>query len=378
MLIDGKSKLPIVLLMTVSVLTMVVPALAETISFQQGVNGYDRGQDTSIRWAYGVNFGDTADIDSPHQGDSGAYELRNTNSGGSAILEVGNFYHRVLGGIGSSLSTPEAGPTYRYSKMMIRFRDVFGTGAGQVSPDTPIAKATLKLYNTFDLGAEASAGAAFLGDTVAGPGGVIYDNPHAAPKMNAGRIAAYPLLSAIKYGKSDGPAVKGETTAEWRKRAKERWAAIFEWGMLSHSNDPVYMAKLGPRDVGDPAVGHFSETGEEIAPGVTADYDSGHPGVVEVFQDATEGFKAFDVTGLMEFITGEGVLLMVELPDESALPTMEQNFGNAYHSNEFGGANASAEDIATRPILVIEFVPEPGTVALVSFGGLLLLRRCRI
>ena len=86
--------------------------------------------------------------------------------------------------------------------------------------------------------------------------------------------------------------------------------------------------------------------------------------MVEVFQDATEGFKAFDVTGLMEFITGEGVLLMVELPDESAWPTMEQNFGNAYHSNEFGGTNASAGDIATHPMLVIEFVPEPATAAL--------------
>ena len=53
-----------------------------------------------------------------------------------------------------------------------------------------------------------------MGDTVAEPGGVMYDNPHAEPKINAGRIAVYPLLGAIKYGKSDGTAVKDETTAE--------------------------------------------------------------------------------------------------------------------------------------------------------------------
>ncbi len=332
------------------------PAAGDILTFQQGVNGYDRGQDTSIRWAYGVNFGDTPGYDHSHPGDPGSYELRNTNSGSSEILEVGQFYHHILGGVGGGVFSLEAGPTYRYSRMMIRFRDVFGTAEGQVPSDATIAKATLKLYNTFDLGAEGSAGNAFMGDTVGGPGGVTLDNLHAEPKLNGGKISVYPLLSSIKYGKSDGAAVKGETTAEWKRRGKEMWAATFNKGLWETPNDPIIAQFFGPRDFNDPYIGHqagppFDAT---VTPGVTADYDSSHPGAVEVFQDATEEFKVFDVTGLIDFVTGEGIFLTVLLPDESELPTMEQNFGNAYRSHEFGGTDASADDIATRPLLVIE------------------------
>ncbi len=71
---------------------------------------------------------------------------------------MGNFYQRTLGTVSSSLFSPEAGPTYRYSRMFIRFRDVFGTAPGQVAADAEIASAALRLYNTEDLGAVGAAG----------------------------------------------------------------------------------------------------------------------------------------------------------------------------------------------------------------------------
>ena len=77
---------------------------------------------------------------------------------------------------------------------------------------------------------------------------------------------------------------------------------------------------------------------------------------MEVFQDAAEGFKEFDVTPLVidGRISQLGVYLTA-LGNEPA--TLEKNFGQAYRSSEFGGANPSPEDLATRPILVVEFEP---------------------
>ncbi len=358
-------KRPCFLVMVVFVLTMAAPVFSEIVSFQQGTNGYDRGQDTAIRWAYSVNFGDTSEIDHIHPGDNGAYEMRNTNGGRSAILEVGNFYQRDLGAVGGGISSPEAGPTYRYSRMMIRFRDVLGTASGQVSPDSPIKKATLKLYNTHDLGALATAGGGAYSDPTAGPMGTQYPNPQAEPKLNEGKISIFPLMTPIKYGKSDGAAAKGEVTAEWKRRERELWSTIINKGLWEDKNNPLIAQFLGPRELNDPYVGQQVDVPYDntVTPGVTGEYDASHPGAVEVFQDATEEFKEFDVTGLIDFITGDGVFLTVLIPDESELPSMARNFGNAYRSNDYGDvynrdgdlvSSASAEDIATRPILVIE------------------------
>ena len=113
--------------------------------------------------------------------------------------------------------------------------------------------------------------------------------------------------------------------------------------------------------------------------------DSSHAGAITVAQNADEGFKDFDVTGLVDFITGNGVYITALSPT-GALPTLDLNYGNAYRSSEFGDAYdkdenlisaATAADIVTRPMLIIELVPEPATAALVSIGGLALLRRRR-
>lgn len=378
MLFVRPSKLVPSVALVLLVMGFIHPAFADTssYSFQQGSNGYSRAQDTSIRWAYGTNFGTTAEgqVEAGHKGDPGAYEMWSTGAGRTSVLEVGQFFQSVLGGVGGGVYSLEAGPAYRYSRMYIRFRDVFGTGAGQVPTGIPVASATLRLYNTEDLGAEGSAGGAFLGETVSGPDGVTLDNVYGEPKLNAGTIAVYPSLIPITFGFDDGTAKKGRVTAKERRRGKQSWAQ----GQCSTSllaNDPVAMAiYCGPADFDNPL----------IAAGAN-EIDSSHAGAITVAQNADEGFKDFDVTGLVDFITGNGVYITALSPT-GALPTLDLNYGNAYRSSEFGDAYdkdenlisaATAADIATRPMLIIELVPEPATAALVSIGGLALLRRRR-
>ncbi len=330
---------------------------ADISTFQQGADGYDRAQDTSIRWSFTTNFGDTPTIESDHGGDQGAYESWSTNGGGSTILEAGNFYQRFLGTVSAGLFSVEAGPTYRYSRTIIRFRDVFGTGPNQVPVGAPINSATLVLHNTFDLGSEDSAGLAVLPDTLPGEGGVILDNPKADPKLNAGNMAIYPMLVPINYGTDDGTATKGRVTAMEKRRGKEPWSRDCRDARSSAPNDPFVNAfTCGPAD------------------GV--EYDSSHPGSVEFFQDATPGAKNFDVTGLLDAISGDGVFITALNPP-GELATLDLNYGQAYHSSEFGGGGASPEDIATRPLLIVDFVPEPTTLGLIAFGSLAILRRRR-
>ncbi len=106
----------------------------------------------------------------------------------------------------------------------------------------------------------------------------------------------------------------------------------------------------------------------------TEEYDSSHPAAVDIFQNADPGIKSFDVTGLIDFITGDGVFVTAISPD-GELPTLDINYGQAYRSSEFG---STAADIATRPKLIIDFIPEPTTLGLIGMGGLALLRRSRI
>ncbi|MBH04897.1 MAG: hypothetical protein CMJ20_01110 [Phycisphaeraceae bacterium] len=342
---------------------------AETLTFQQGANGYNRAQDTSIRWGFTTNFGDTAGVDTGHAGDVGSYESWATSGGRTTVLEVGNFLQSELGTVTSGVSSPEAGPTYRYSRMFIRFRDVFGATAGQIPADADIKSATLKLYNTEDLGAEGSAGGAFKGDTVIGPGNVELDNIYAMPKLNSGTIAIYPMLHSITWGFDDGVATKGRVTAKEKRRGKVDWEQGSYCGMPDSRsaadyrtpNDGYAMAfNCGPADKGDPdLIEDPSDPNSIVHP---HNYDSTHSGAVEIFQDANPGFKEFDVTGLLDFVTGDGVFITALSPTD-AVPTMEVNYGNAYRSSEFGDvydsdgnltASGSVEDIATRPMLVIE------------------------
>jgi len=342
------------------VLLVAAPTLAETFTFQQGANGYERAQDTTIRWAYATNFGDSATIESDNRGDPGAYNMWSTNGGRTSILEVGQFFQSTVAGFAEGVFTTEAGPVYRYSRMYIRFRDVFGTGANQIPPEGEISSATLKLYNTEDQGAVVAVGAGVFPDIVPSIDGISLANPKAEPKLNGGNIAVYPSLIPITYGFDDGMETKGRVTARDRRLLKQGWSQGPCLTQLA-GNDPIAMAfNCGPADVDDPEVAFWADMNDAV-PG-EPEIDSRHPGAIEVFQDASEGFKEFDVLGLIDFITGDGVY-MTALSAEGALPTMDINYGNAYRSSEFGNiydadgnlvAGASNEQIATRPIFVIE------------------------
>ena len=346
----------------VAVLALLIaaPTLAETFTFQQGVNGYERAQDTTIRWAYATNFGDSATIESDNRGDPGAYEMWSTSGGRTSVLEVGQFFQSTVAGFTTGVFTTEAGPAYRYSRMYIRFRDVFGTGANQIPPEAEISSATLKLYNTEDQGAVVAVGAGVFPDIVPGIDGISLANPKAEPKLNGGTIAIYPSLVPISYGFDDGLSSKGKVTAKERRRSKQGWSQGPCLTQLA-DNDPIAMAfNCGPADVDDPEIAFWADMNDAV-PG-EPEINSRHPGVIEVFQDATGGFKEFDVLGLIDFITGDSVYITALSP-EGALPTMDINYGNAYRSSEFGNvydddgnlmAGGSTEDIATRPILVIE------------------------
>ncbi len=373
-----KNSATLVLSCIITTFVLSSAATADMMTFQQGANGYARAQDSAIRWAYSSNFGDTPEEDSTHVGDAGAYEMWSTNGGAATILEAGNFFQRVLGGTGDG-STVEAGPTYRYSRFFLRFRDVFGTGANQIPSDAPIRSATLELYHTEDLGAVAAAGAAALPDPAPGPGVSKLPNPQAQPKLNAGSIGIYPLLTSIKYGNNDGTANKGVVTAQAKRRGKEGWSQV-----VPHSPTPPHNSGTGvgcesqPRTPNDPFENAFNcgpaDVGDPDSKPGTEEYDSSHPAAVDIFQNADSGIKSFDVTGLIDFITGNGVFVTAISPD-GELPTLDINYGQAYRSSEFG---SSAADIATRPKLLIDFIPEPTTLGLIGIGGLALLRRSRI
>lgn len=337
-------------ILTAACLLLPSTAIADTIVFQQGVGGYTRAQDTSIRWAYTQNYGDYFGMDTDRPGDAGAYEMWSTNGGATTVLEAGQFYQRRLGSlIGGGAASLEAGPTFRYSRILMRFRDVIGTAVGQIDPDAVVTQATLRLYNTLDLGAVVAAGDAALPDVIYGgfgpttdPNSFLDNTERGVPRLNAGLMGIYPLLKSVKYGNSDGTAAKGESTGRSRRRGKEYWSQRCH-GELA-PNDPFAIThNCGPADVGDP----HSTSGQE-------EYDSQHPGSIEVAQDASEGFKDFDVTGLFEFITGDGIFITgISPPDE--LPTVDLNYGQAYRSGEFGGVDAAEPQIATRPMLIVEF-----------------------
>jgi len=72
-------------------------------------------------------------------------------------------------------------------------------------------------------------------------------------------------------------------------------------------------------------------------------------------------------------------LLDTELPRLELDPEINENLtinvGQAYRSSEFGGSGATADDIATRPKLIVDYIPEPATFGLVGISMLALLRR---
>ena len=314
-----------------------VPAFADIATFQQGVGGYDRGLDTTIRVTNETNrLEDRNDPSSANVGgDLGAYEHWSTNGGASTKLEVGHFMQNQIGFGGNP------GPTLRYSKSMIRFRDIFGDGAGQIPAGSPINSATLTLTHTTDFGGEvASSG--------------VMDNPGsvASPQLNSGQIKVVPLIGSITYGTSDGLASVGEVTGREKKRGKADWEEGCDTGADSNGvpkNDPY-----GPIDSCGPMGGSES------------DYSRGS----SFAQAAVAGPVNIDVTDILSDLENYGILLNLDRSGGDVAVTFENNNGAAYFSNEAG-------DAQVRPLLTVDYVPEPATLGLLAIGGLTMLRRRR-
>jgi len=132
-------------------------ALATTTSFQYGTNGYFGAEDSSISKA------------------SGKTEY---NYGAGSVNYV------------------QADHTNPFKVTMVKFKDIFGAGAGQVPAGQTIASATLSMFMYNDLI----------------PSG-----------MNKG-VNVYPILGNINFGNTDGPAAVGEVSFHQRAQAQTDWA----------------------------------------------------------------------------------------------------------------------------------------------------------
>lgn len=106
--------------------TATAHAAPVTLTFQQGLNGYTGAQDTIVR------SNETAS----GTGQSGNGDSRNSNFGSLVSLSID-------GDDGSPGSKPNQG--------LIRFDNLFGTGAGQIGAGDTILSATLTLQ-VFDVG----------------------------------------------------------------------------------------------------------------------------------------------------------------------------------------------------------------------------------
>ncbi len=380
------------LLSLAAVALLAVPALGDIATFQNGANGYSGAKDTSIRWAFASrknncgNGGVVANGECTGEGtDFGAYESWSTNGGNSTVLEVGSFLNNQIGFAGGF------GPTIRYSRMIVRFKDVFGDGAGQVPAGSPINSATLTLHATEDLGAD-------------GANSGVVDRPATGqpPKLNSGPISIHPMLVSTTFGTSDGTGSKGETTGGQRKRGSIDWGQSCG-GLLANSTprgDPKLNGKA-------PDATRLITAEIDCGPLDGTDYDSGHAGSVVDQMASGSGAHSYDVTGMLQelvdtglFITSrskldangdstnggrpavnsdginlanlnEGDTVLESIPSYSNSAEAEfNNYGTAYFSSEAG-------DQSMRPMLTIDFVPEPATLSLLAIGGMLALKRRR-
>ena len=87
-------------------------------------------------------------------------------------------------------------------------------------------------------------------------------------------------------------------------------------------------------------------------------------------QAAVAGAVNIDVTSILSDLENYGILLNLDTSGGDVPVTFENNNGAAYFSNEAG-------DAQVRPLLTVDYVPEPATLGLLAIGGLTMLRRRR-
>ena len=189
------------------------------------------------------------------------------------------------------------------------------------------------------------------------------DNPGTvgAPQLNAAKVRVTPLIGSITYGTSDGLASAGEVTGREKKRGKVDWedgCSTPDGPGGAPSND-LYgvIDSCGPMGA--------SESDDSRG----SSYD----------QAAVAGAINIDVTSILNDLADFGILLNVDnsggniaisFPDPTGDPHKVINNGVAYFSNDAG-------DAQVRPLLTVDFVPEPATLGLLTIGGLTMLRRRR-
>ncbi len=103
-----------------------LPAAADTLSFQEGVNGYTGTADTMVR--------------------------SNETAAGSAQSSNGDSRGRNFGSVDFiSVDGDDGSPGAKPNHGLVRFDNLFGSNAGQILPTHQIDSATLRL-NVFDVG----------------------------------------------------------------------------------------------------------------------------------------------------------------------------------------------------------------------------------
>ena len=155
-------------LLTACFAVSVVPAVAETVSFRYGIDGYIGVADTVVRR------------------DSGREEW---NNGGSEALQMHG----------------QSDKFYPYKASLIRFDDIFGNGANQVPLEQNLQSATLRLY--------------------------LYDEA-VGGSSGKGLVANQMLVDVPDFGISDGPALLGEVTFKDLAHEQADWGPPIDDGLV--------------------------------------------------------------------------------------------------------------------------------------------------
>ena len=317
-------------ILLVGMLAVLLVGLAGTVdavvtSFQNGVNGYNGTADTYL------------------DNDSNTASYNTANYGGYGWLRIGKM----------NAGMQQAG--------MVRFDGILGGGADQIPAGMTVVSATLRMT-------------AFAIKDHTAAGGHHYANPMLTSWVQGTttREASYPFYSI---------AEEGASCADYRHyRASGTYAPGDHWGTSGspNTNGPVWGQDIS-NTMG--ANAFFSApVGSDTFPTIGGGYDPDYYPISDNYWWATQGVAEvdYDVT--------ESVQAMVDGVIDNNGWWMQTHYEHDhlyYYSSELGepGVAQQGWDEALyrdyRPELIVEYIPEPATVALllVGLGGVVKRRR---